>query len=467
MTTNNEPVDDPRLANDEPTSLGPQLAEIFKNRNIAVGADASGSVILIRPNTLVVDVASRPDYRSALASIVAEFDERQAEEIASGEGFGPVDIVTMRLPEQRTVVRGEEARWTLDGVNTWLPRLWDAKLTADYNYVVIGSQSMTGSPLGIPASWAGDMAFPGQITDKTATGATVMLTTAQPATAPPFLREPLAIAGHTPPRVLVLDTGLATVDGAGERVAHPELCSSKLHEPWSSKQGRDVADDEDEADVDGNGTLDFEAGHGTFISGIIRQICPDAEVYVAGALSSFGDGDVSGVIDAMRRSLRLVGEVDIVVMSFGGNLQNDVPGMFGQAVMSLLGGAVGVAAAGNQQTCRPYFPAALPDVIAVGALGADGKAWFTNFGGWVDACAPGIDVVSTFFNEFVEFVDGKETRRYEQWARWSGTSFSAPKVAAVIAQEMYLNQVSAKEAWKRVTSHKHLRYPDLGIVFNV
>jgi hypothetical protein len=62
---------------------------------------------------------------------------------------------------------------------------------------------------------------------------------------------------------------------------------------------------------------------------------------------------------------------------------------------------------------------------------------------------------------------------YKRWANWSGTSFSAPKVAALLAQEMYLNLndagtdlISAEEAWRRLTTHNHLRMPDLGVVFN-
>ena len=39
-------------------------------------------------------------------------------------------------------------------------------------------------------------------------------------------------------------------------------------------------------------------------------------------------------------------------------------------------------------------------MIAVGALDAGGRAAFSNFGSWVDACAPGVDVVSTFFTDF-------------------------------------------------------------------
>jgi len=48
-----------------------------------------------------------------------------------------------------------------------------------------------------------------------------------------------------------------------------------------------------------------------------------------------------------------------------------------------------------------------------------------------------------------------------------GTSFAAPKVAAVIAQEMYLNGGDGADAWKRLTSNKQLRCGGLGAVFNV
>ena len=119
--------------------------------------------------------------------------------------------------------------------------------------------------------------------------------------------------------------------------------------------------------------------------------------------------------------------------------------------MQLLGNRFGVAAAGNQATCRPYFPAGLNEVKGIGAVGAGGRAWFSNWGGWVDACAPGVDVVSTFFDFSEDLalfpdLDELKPRAYKGWARWSGTSFSAPKVAAVLAQEMYLN---LNDDWNR------------------
>ena len=240
-----------------------------------------------------------------------------------------------------------------------------------------------------------------------------------------------------------------------------------LHEGWQSNPDVDALDDDDEPDDDRSGLLDFEAGHGTFITGIVRQICPDAVVCPAGVLSSFGEGSLGRVRSTIWRMSKSCGPFDIVVMSFGTFCTDDDPGLLRTWMPRLLGEAVGVAAAGNLQSCRPYFPAALPGVVGVGGLDRGGPAWFSNFGSWVDACAPAVNVVSTFFNDITETLGGRTRRRFREWARWSGTSFAAPKVAGAIAQEMYVSQVSAREAWRRLSSTDRLRIPDLGVVFNI
>ena len=189
---------------------------------------------------------------------------------------------------------------------------------------------------------------------------------------------------------------------------------------------------------------------------------------MAGVLSSFGDGDVDTVVAAFERALRTAGPFDIVVMSLGGYMSDDDGGLFEAALGRLIGDGLGVAAAGNQSTSRPYFPAASPIVVGVGALGQADKAWFTNFGGWVDACAPGIDVVGTFFlGDPTARPRRAAAHRRGSWARWSGTSFAAPKVAAAIAQEMYLTASTPRDTWKRLSNYQRYRYPDLGTVFNV
>ena len=131
-----------------------------------------------------------------------------------------------------------------------------------------------------------------------------------------------------------------------------------------------------------------------------------------------------------------------------------------------------MASAGNDATCRPTYPAALRGVVGVGAIGPYGPAPFTNYGPWVRACAPGVDIVSWFFTEY----DGSETApaglpdpdRFRSWARWSGTSFAAPMVVAALAREMATYDVSAADAVARVIDGPGLlKLPDLGTVVNI
>ena len=175
---------------------------------------------------------------------------------------------------------------------------------------------------GTPAAHVGDVTLTGQAC-RNNDGALVLRSTALPASRPATLRRALELPKRKRPKVLVMDTGLRTVDGAGTRPAHAELQSCVTHDPWLLRPEQREVDDEDESDVDQTGTLDFQAGHGTFIAGIIRQYCPDAEIYTCGVLTSFGEGSVSGVLHALRRVLAIVGPVDVAVMSFGGYFEND------------------------------------------------------------------------------------------------------------------------------------------------
>jgi subtilisin family serine protease len=185
------------------------------------------------------------------------------------------------------------------------------------------------------------------------------------------------------------------------------------------------------------------------------------------------------IADGLARAMGRLAEdehFDAIVMSLGAYTLDDEPPPLAAAIKDLVDPAktLVVAAAGNASSCRPYWPAALPAVVAVGALDSAGRAWFSNFGGWVDACAPGVDVRSTFYG-----TDGDPLKdpvgdpndglynEFKGWAMWSGTSFAAPKVAAVIAAEASRLGISAPEAWKLLSHYQHFRYPDLGVVVNV
>ena len=79
-----------------------------------------------------------------------------------------------------------------------------------------------------------------------------------------------------------------------------------------------------------------------------------------------------------------------------------------------------VAAAGNTGSDVPQYPAAFPEVLAVGATDPAGKLVdFSSFGDWLDLAGPGFGIVST--------TPGNT------YSNGAGTSSSAPMVAGVAA----------------------------------
>ncbi|MDQ8044063.1 MAG: S8/S53 family peptidase [Solirubrobacteraceae bacterium] len=197
--------------------------------------------------------------------------------------------------------------------------------------------------------------------------------------------------------------------------------------------------------------LDPAAGHGTFVTGIIRRFAPGAEVMVHRAL--LGPAGVASDLEVAEALLE-VGDVDLINCSFGGASQDDAPPLvIAKALAKLDPKTVVVCAAGNQDESRPHWPGAFKGVYAVGSVvkcektgtwcGAD----YSNYGWWVDASAPGSDVVSTFL-EFKE--EAGTLRNFEHGALWSGTSFATPKVVAAIAQLAAKDDITASEAAYRL-----------------
>ena len=201
----------------EPAGPMPEpLVNILTRRRIAIGRDSRGRVVVARPDSVLVRVGDSAERRDNIASWVAN-----------------------------------EA---LDGVTGIRDTLSADGHHVELNHVALGVPSVA-TLLGAPAMQVGDVVFTGQAM-KNAAGEAVLRTSAEPAIAPRFLRGPLRMAGRRAPRVLMMDSGLRIVDGAGNTPEHPELTSCFVHEPWLLRPEEREGDDEDESDFDRTGTLD-------------------------------------------------------------------------------------------------------------------------------------------------------------------------------------------------------------------
>jgi subtilisin family serine protease len=203
-----------------------------------------------------------------------------------------------------------------------------------------------------------------------------------------------------------------------------------------------------------NGELDGITGHGTFIAGLIAHICPQAELTVVGLrnqevmITPLNPLEQSGLFEteaAIAHAMLLHCETDVIQCGFAFPTLDDYPSLPFAAIMEVLTGpdaprtgVAVVAPAGNEESRRRYWPAALADVIGVASTNrrADARAWFSNWGHWCNCCTRGEDVRSTFVH-WDGPIEGEPLNDLEQfvgWARWDGTSFAAPKVSAAIAR---------------------------------
>lgn len=258
--------------------------------------------------------------------------------------------------------------------------------------------------------------------------------------------------GKGGPRVAILDTGIQPGWDADPWFAHRVDSAGAI--------------DVEVLDVDRDGMLDAQAGHGTFIASLVAAGCPSATIIPRRVLNSYGltsDADLARAILAIARL-----EPDVLVLSLGCYAADDRPPPAIEAALAHLPATCAVvAAAGNAGQSRVFWPAALKTVVAVGAHDGDApsRAHFSNFGWWVDACAAGVRVHA----KFVEFDGGvqgvMEPGDFEGWAVWSGTSFAAPIVAGRLARHMVDRGCDAPTAVRDLVRAPGLTtLTDLGVV---
>ena len=244
-------------------------------------------------------------------------------------------------------------------------------------------------------------------------------------------------------RIFIADTGL--LPGAAETF------------PWM----RHVTGDPDPR-LGPDDTILPYAGHGTFVAGVLGCLAPDAEIRVANVFDTAGSALESDLVPRLNSAFGF--GFEILHLTASCTTRNNSQLIALDTWLELLlgyKGVVCVAPAGNNHTRRPSFPAASPGVISVGALASDGhgRAYFSNYGGWVDVYAPGQNLINAFAAGSYTcqvYPYGGETRTFQPYspegsqecglAQWSGTSFSAPIVTGLIAARMARCGESGREA---------------------
>jgi len=222
--------------------------------------------------------------------------------------------------------------------------------------------------------------------------------------------------------VAVIDTG---VD-----YTHPDLAANYAGgDDFTSPDG-DPMDDQ---------------GHGTHVAGTIAAalnnltgnpadeegvvgVAPSARILAYKVCRFDGSCDDFAIERAINQAV--VDGAKVINMSFGGS---DYSQSLNEAIQDAWNaGVVLVAGAGNDGVSTPFYPAALDNVISVAAFDENGsRAYFSNYGSWVDIAAPGNTIISTYPMTTCDASTAPGNSGCYTWL--SGTSMATPHVSGAAA----------------------------------
>lgn len=216
---------------------------------------------------------------------------------------------------------------------------------------------------------------------------------------------------YTPKRkpiIAVLDSGI--------ELQHPDLKEAIIF-PYNVLNPLDLPHD--------------EIGHGTHVAGIVGAITNNKEgiasivrdayimpVKVGDKKGVYGSNLAKGIYYAVDNGAHII-NISIAGPAKSKTVEEAVQYAVDRDVLV-------VASAGNEGNNLEMYPAALPNVLSVGAINPFNSliyADFSNFGRSVSLAAPGVDVISSYLlNSGSSFTNG--------YMKMSGTSMSAPYVAS-------------------------------------
>jgi len=208
--------------------------------------------------------------------------------------------------------------------------------------------------------------------------------------------------GSSSVAVAILDTGISAT--------HPDLAGKVVQQ----------------VNFSSSATLDDVFGHGTHVAGIAAAVTNNG-LGVAGLgwntslmnVKVLGDNGF-GSYSAIAQGITWAADngAQVVNMSLSGTTASSTLERAVNYAWSR--GVVVAAAAGNNGSSTPVYPAYYANAIAVAATDSvDHLASFSDFGSWVDVAAPGVNIYSTYPGG--------------GYAYLSGTSMAAPYVAGEAA----------------------------------
>ena len=251
--------------------------------------------------------------------------------------------------------------------------------------------------------------------------------------------EPLCFYVGTPdadidaPEAWAISTGhtvLVTVIDTGIDYTHPDLMINYAG-------GMDF--------VNGDADPMDDHGHGTHVSGTIAAslanvtgdpaaeegvvgVAPNARIVAYKVCDAAGNCSDFAIEQAIAQAISVGARV--INMSLGGP---DISQSLTDAVQDAwTAGIVIVAGAGNDGNTNRFYPAALPNVISVGAFDEDHRrATFSNYGDWVDISAPGNVILSSY--PMAQCVASGIPGDAGCYNYLSGTSMATPHVSGAAA----------------------------------
>jgi subtilisin family serine protease len=246
-------------------------------------------------------------------------------------------------------------------------------------------------------------------------------------------------------RIAVLDTGA--------NFNHPELENKiVLRKNFVDLQGLDTSSFIGDV-LNINALPEDQVGHGTHVSGILAAkglkmnegVCPSCSLMIVRVLAAMKSGNRivgAGIIDNINNGIKWAVDngADVINMSLG--IKHSGGGLPHEDVVkyALSKNVTIVAASGNDGTGEKYYPGALDDVFAVGAVDNTGQVTgFTSYGASITVVAPGSNIYSSYLNN--------------GYALSSGTSQASPFVSGSVA----LLKSYAYEKGKKLT-HEEINY---------